>query len=260
MKFSRIFQFIIILGFLIIWNALHVGYSYQKDKYHTALSQNPVLIFSRNNETLDSISVKTSELEYIRKTIIETDSLISSNLIETYDLYYAKNIISSFKLPAVMKVYFHGELYDLSAKTHFEDILKESEDNIDYHFDEGTWKFYQDRLNLVDKLYLYGNLVYILFFLFITVFLRIHFEIRDDHYWRVYVKAGGRMAVRRKHFVLSSLLISLLPFLLVFLAVHLAHFFGYIHFYVDLRVFAVELAVLIFGCAISVLILGDRTK
>jgi hypothetical protein len=159
-----------------------------------------------------------------------------------------------------MKIYFYGELYNISAKTHFEDILKESEDNIDYHFDEGTWNFYQDRLNLVDKLYLYGNLVYILFFLFITVFLRIHFEIRDDQYWRVYVKAGGRMAVRRKHFMLSSLLISLLPFLLVFMAVHLAHFFGYIHFYVDLRVFAVELAVLIFGCALSVLILGDRTK
>ncbi len=260
MKFDKVFQFILILCLLLIWNVFHIGYLYQKDKYHNSLSQNPVLIFSRNNETLDSINVKIASLEYIRKTIVETDSLISNKLIETYDLYYARNILKNFKLPGVMKIYFRGEQFNNQARTHFEVILEQSGSNIEYHFDDSTWNFYRNRLQLLDNIYLYGNLVYLVFFLFITVFLRFHFEIKNDHYWKVFLLAGGRSGTRRKFFLINSVLISIIPFFLIFLLAHLAHFFQYLHFYVDLRIFAIEFAVLIAGCGISALILGERTR
>ena len=89
--------------------------------------------------------------------VIESDSLIAEMLIESYDLGSASELIGSFELPSIMKIYLNGKFYDLQQKTALENIITTGYPEMVINYDDNYWYDSQLKKNLLFRIYLNGN-------------------------------------------------------------------------------------------------------
>ena len=259
MKKGIFFQIIIIIILLVVWDLLHIGYNHQKKVLEVNTSELPMLIFSTDVILLDSLAKKLDDLSFIKNIIIEADSIIAEKLISGYDLDNAKTILSSYKLPSLMKISFDGALFQTPQKEKLDRILSSSEYlELIVNYDSNLWQINRDKLELLTKIYYGGNGLILVLLLFITVFLRIHFEIKSNDFWQIFRSSGGNRKVRRKQFLLNSLWLCFVPLLLVTGLYFAAMYFKYINIQIDYRLFCVEFVAIIISILMSRIFLGKN--
>jgi len=255
------FQLIIIFLVLLAWNILHLGYEFQKDTYEKNISGSQMIVLSMQGNTLEILSSKIQEFDFIADISIIPDSVISQTLIKSYGLKESNDILSSYILPTAMQINFNGEKFKLEQKEELERILLEYTPAVIHYFDDAHWQINQNKIMLLTKSYYAGFGLLIIFMLFITIFLRIHFETKSNHFWKVYYSSGGHLGKRRTQFFINSLYLCLIPLILntaIYFALFL--YFQLLPVEIDYRYFGIELVTLIFSAIFSGLALGKELK
>ncbi len=256
MKKNIIFQFAIILIILISWNFIHFGYNFQKQNYFNEISEIPVLLFSQKPKTLDSLKTKLNSSNYISQIIIETRTEIIEKLISKYDLDSVKTVLENHSLPDVMKIFPNGIYFNRENKDKLLNII--SGTDLEIEFNPELWEIVHKKIELIEKSYKFINILIIIFFLFITVFLRLHFEFGADKFWNVYRSSGGKFGQRRKYFIINSLMLIILPVLLIYFCYFLLLKYSVFLIKIEPLYFGLEIIALIISSLISALILGKR--
>ncbi|MBN2460346.1 MAG: hypothetical protein JXB60_01965 [Candidatus Cloacimonetes bacterium] len=250
----------IILVLFIIWNSIHLGYRYQKEVYYAERGILPMTLILSNQEKIDSLASILSNFPFIESIITESDNALISKLIEIYDLEYAREILESYHLPGVITLYFNGNLFDNDQKILLENSILKLYSGIIINFNEEHWTITQHKIELLDKLYLYANVFYVVLFLFITIFLRIHFEYKKDEYWRIYKLSGGQINLRKRSYAIDSSLILFIPYLVALLLFFLAFYLKYLPFFPEIRLLGAEFVTLLLSTVVSGLIVGYRIR
>jgi len=255
-KKNIILQFIIILIILIFWNSIHFGYNFQKQNYFDEISEIPILLFSQKTETLDSLKTQLSSTNYISQVEIETKTKIAEKLISQYELDSVESVLKNHSLPDVMKIFPNGIYFNRENKDKLLHIISGA--NMEMEFNPELWEIVHKKIELIEKSYKYINVLIIIFILFITVFLRLHFEFGADKFWSVYRSSGGKFGKRRKYFIINSLMLIILPVLLIYLCYTLLLKYSVFLIKIEPLYFGLEIIVLIISSLISALILGKR--
>ncbi|MCD4797257.1 MAG: hypothetical protein K8R49_08835 [Candidatus Cloacimonetes bacterium] len=257
MKKGIFLQVVIIVLIILGWNCFHIGYNYQKQVFENNLSHIPMIVFSMDLNSLDSLFSDISELSYIKETIIESDSTVSEKIIADYGLNGAQNILEKYALPNVMSIYFDGGKFKSVQKDELEKKIRNYPEII-MNYDIPSWNVSQRKIKILYRTYLIGNGLFILLLLFIMVFLRIHFEMKSNEFWKIFRTSGGTSKIRRKQFLINSLWTSLFPIAFIFIVYFAAIYFQYLQIEIDYRLFGIEFAAMLFSTLIARISLGKN--
>ena len=258
MKKGIILQFIIILIFLTCWNLLHLGYNFQKETYETELSKTPIVLFSYDYNFLKSLKIKTDSSYYILRTEIIKDTTIIKELTEIYQLDKAKNILSKYMVPSVMKIYPDGKYYKKNQKNELEKLITEEYWNITFNYNENFWITIQEKMELLKMIYKILNAAIVIFVLIIITSLRVFYESKSNHYWEIYRISGGYSNLRNKNFWMNTIILTIFPFILINALFYFANYLNYLNFEIDYQLWGIEFLTLFISFLISRIILGDK--
>ena len=102
---------------------LHLGYEFQKNIFEDNISASPMILLSMQEDTLELLSSKIDQNDYISEITIIQDSIIAKRLIENYDLEGSNEILRSYLLPTAMRITFVGEKFKIEQKQKLERTL-----------------------------------------------------------------------------------------------------------------------------------------
>ncbi|MFO7896930.1 MAG: hypothetical protein R6U84_08360 [Candidatus Cloacimonadales bacterium] len=251
MKKGIIFQILITLILLLGWNLIHFGYEIiQAQSFETA-SQAQMIIYAEDFDNLQQLQADLAQVYYIKKVIVESDTTVANTLIENYDLGNVRDILVSYNLPNLMTIKFDGRVYRSAEKAEFEDFLASNYPQINATFDQELWEKVESELSEINENYLLANGLYLALLLFIIIFMRIHFEVKHDEFWRIYRSAGGKHSQRNWGFIKDSLILCLVPLALIVATYYALLYRGTISYQIDYHIFAVELGALVLAALIA---------
>ena len=256
---SRIFlQFLIVLIFLIVGNFLIIAKQYQARITASELDEVPILIYSRLYDDLIDLKVHMEQLDYVNRVEIQQDSTLARELIEVYKLESAQEVLQNYKLPSAGQIYIHGDKFNRDRYQQIQNIIFERYRGISINYKEHLITRLEQQLMLLDKIFYI--LVGVLSFLAIIVltFLRVHFENKHNHYWKVFAQAGGDPYKREKLFWRNSLTLVFIPMILITGAYFGLRYKEMLHYEIDLLYFGIEFGVMIFITLLARIILGKR--
>jgi hypothetical protein len=251
MRKGLIFQIIIAFILLTGWNILHFGFQKQQRKVYAKSSQVKMIIFAEDLNRLKDLEIDFEQVYYIDNVEIESDDIVAKALIENYDLGDVKDILVSYNLPNIMTVSFNGSHFRAKEKKEVIDFVKQNYPELNFAFDEILWQTSEDELISLQKNYLMVNLVFLVVFLFILIFLRIHFEIKHDEYWRIFKSAGGSYHKRNIEFIKDSIYLTLIPVGMVMGIYYFLIYREIINYKLDLTLFGIELAAIVLVSLVS---------
>jgi len=254
------FQIIVIFIVLVGWNLLHLGYEYQKNVFENNISASPMMLLSMQENTLEQLKLKIEKNDFIRDIIIIQDSIVAQTLITNYNLGGSKNILSSYILPTAMQINFAGDKFQIEQKRELERILLDYAPAVIYYFDSVQWQIDQNKITLLTKGYYAGFGLFIIFILFISIFLRIHFAIKSNVFWKIYRSSGGRFGKRRKQFLVNSLYLCSIPLILNVVIYYSLTHFQLLHIKIDYRFFGIELLSLVISSLFARIALRENFK
>ncbi|HPR18132.1 MAG TPA: hypothetical protein PLD62_07790 [Candidatus Cloacimonadota bacterium] len=258
MKKRIFFQVIVIMMILFIWNCLHLGYNYQNRLYEAELSDSPMILICSDLKPLQNLKTALDTTSIVQYTVLEKDSLIKRNLLETYQLNNAEALLGKFNVPSILKIYFRGVEFSAPQKRELETFLNTSYPEVIINYNDTFWQNSLEKIALLKKAYFYSNLFLAVFLLITIVFLRLHFEMKNHEYWRVFVRAGGKRKVRHLRFFLHSLWLCVVPVGLNFGAYFIAMRQHYLPVEMDIRYFPAEGIFVIFSVILSRIFIGKH--
>ncbi len=260
MKKGIFFQIIIIFIVFLGWNLLHLGYELQRDVLEDSISASPMMLLSMHEDTLDQLRSKIEKDPYIKEIAIIQDSVIAKTLITSYELEDSSEILRSYLFPTAMQINFAGEKFQIEQKQKLERTLLEYSPAVIYYFDSAQWQIDQNKITLLTKGYYIGFGLFVVFMLFISIFLRIHFEIKSNIFWKIYYSSGGYIGKRRKQFFINSLYICFIPLILNVAIYYALQYFQLLSVEIDYRFFGIELLTVLISSLFAGIALGKNLK
>ncbi len=260
MKKGIFFQIIVVFIILLSWNLLHLGYEFQKEVFENSISDSPMMILSMQDNTLEQLKSRIEKKNYISDVIIIQDSVIAQTLINSYDLDDSNEILRTYLLPTAMQISFVGKNFQIEQKLELERILLEYTPEVVYYFDSAKWQMVQDKILILTNGYYVGFGGFILFMLFISIFFRIHFEMKSNTFWKIFHSSGGHFGKRRKQFFVNSMYIGFIPIILNLALYYALKYFQLLSLEIDYRFFGIELLTIIISSIFAGLALGENLK
>ena len=260
MKKGIFFQIIVIFMVLLGWNLLHLGYEYQKDVFEDNISASPMILLSMQEDTLEQLKLKIENKDYISDITIIQDSIVAEMLINSYDLRDSNEILRSYLLPTAMQINFVGEKFQIEQKIEIDRILLEFSPDVIYYFDNAQWQENLNKILLLTKGYYTGFGLFIIFMLFISIFLRVHFEMKSNDFWKIYSSSGGHFGKRRKQFFANSLYICFIPIILNVAIYYTLIYFQLLSVEFDYRYFGIEFLTVVISSLFAGIALGENLK
>jgi len=254
------FQIVVIFIILLGWNLLHVGYQFQKDVFENNISDSPMMILSMQEDVLEQLKLRIEKKNYISDIIIIQDSVIAQTLISNYDLDDSKETLKSYILPTAMQISFVGEKFQIEQKLELERILLEYTPEVIHYFDSAKWQIAQNKISILTNGYYWGFGGFILFMLFISIFFRIHFEMKSNTFWKIFHSSGGHFGKRRKQFFFKSIHLAFIPIILNLALYYALKYFQLLSVEIDYRFFGIELLTIVISSLFAGLALGENLK
>jgi len=253
-----VFLFVIIFILLIAWNLIPWLLQQQKNIYLSEVEENPIVLIIKSSAELDSLSILLDDLNYIENYVVERDSIISSLLIETYNLERAKNILAKYDLPDIIKIYLDFSQYDLNKYFQLEKLIKTQYPNVIYKYNNRKLLDFETRKNqLLNVFYLINGIV-IIFVLLLLTFLRYYFESKQSNYWKIFRESGGHSTYRNRQYWLNSILLCVVPTGIITGVYYLFQTYGIISFEINFYLFIVQFVTLILSSMLGRLFMGEK--
>ncbi len=260
MKKGILLQIIIIFFLLIFWNALHLGFRLQKLNFEQSLSAKPMILIANEQASLEHLRSEIDSLYFISETLLEPDSLIATKLFQNYNLMGIENLISSFNLPSVMKIFIHSDQFNSFEKNMLETKVIDERDDIILQYDHNFWQEIKNKIKVLTSIYYGLNLIFIFFAMFFLITLRVHNEEKKNEFWKIYYAAGGSHKKRVENFWINSLLILFVPIILFAIVYAAALNFQYLPLTIYWWKFGFEFGILILIILFSRLMIGKNLK
>jgi hypothetical protein len=259
MNKSILALFFIILLLLIIWNTIPYAYHLQKQFYNKEIMQTPVLVISASGSRLDSLAALLQDQNIISKIVIERDSLITEKLIKNYQLEKARSILLKYDLPDVMHIYLEGNETNYIAYKELEDLVSFTYPDLKFRYDPDMILRHDLKSDKLFTIYFLVNAAVALFVLILITFLRYHFEVKKNYYWKIFREAGGRSNHRNRQYWLNSVLLILSPVALILAIYYLLSEYNLITFRIDQYLFIIQFTILLLGSFLSRIFLGVKS-
>jgi len=252
------FLFFIILVLLLVWNCLPLAYNYQKNVFSSEIEDYPILLISESSGSLDSLKVRMLNIDYVENIEIERDSVISEKLIEIYKLDNARNILTKYDLPDVMKIYISGIQFNLESLDDFDLLMKNEFPELNYKYNTKPLFDLEIKRDILLKVFYIAFLIMILITILIVGFLRFHFEIQKNTYWKIFREAGGYSNHRNKQYWMNTLLLLFVPLALVAGSYYVLNFYGLIPLVIYPIFFGIQFLTLLCSSLLTKIFLGTK--
>ncbi|MDP8268848.1 MAG: hypothetical protein P9L97_08990 [Candidatus Tenebribacter davisii] len=260
MKKGIFFQIIVIFFILLGWNLLHIGYDFQKDLFERNISSLPMMVLSMQENTLEQVKIRIEKKDYIEDIIIIQDSVIAQTLISNYDLVEGNEILRSYILPTAMQINFRGEIFQIEQKQELDKILLEYSPGVIHYFDDQRWQIDQNKISLLTKAYYAGFGIFIIFMMFIAILLRVHFEMKNDHFWKIFHSSGGNYRKRGTQYFINSIYICLIPLILNLAIYYTIRYMQLLSVKIDYKIFGIEILTIIISSVFAAITLREHLK
>jgi hypothetical protein len=253
-----VFLFVVIFILLISWSLISFLFQQQKSMYLSEIAENPIVLIIESSTDLDSLSLLIDDLNYIDHFVVERDSTISNRLIETFNLERAKNILARYDLPDIIKIYLDFSQFDLDKYFQLEKLIKRGYPDVIYKYNTRKLLDFETRKNhLLNAFYLINGIV-IIFVLLLLTFLRVHFESKQNNYWKIFRESGGHSTYRSRQYWLNSVLLCVVPTGIIAGAYHLFHTYGIISLEINFYLFIAQFATLVLASMLGRIVMGEK--
>jgi len=264
--------FLIIFFIISCWNVFHLFYQQHIEElqteieaYYANLELIPMVVFSEKAAGLKALKKTIINKNYIRSIELENNSEIAKKLIKKYNLQEADLLKEKYMLPHVMTVFFNTRNFDAASKQRITRLILAMDENADINYNENLWREIQtqtnslkNKLQFMNKIFLPIHIGLSLLVIFIITLFWVNFANKNNNYWQVFRKAGGKQKLRSLKFYSVLLLLTLLPVLLNIVLNYLAANHGYVAKLVPLKWFGWETGVILLSGLLTRSIIGDK--
>ncbi|KQC11096.1 MAG: hypothetical protein APR54_11280 [Candidatus Cloacimonas sp. SDB] len=253
-----VFLFVVIFILLLAWNLIPFLFQQQKNMYLNEIEESPIVLIIESSTDLDSLSILMDDLNYIDHYVVERDSTISNLLIETYNLERAKNILAKYDLPDIIKIYLDFSQFGLDKYFQLEKLIKTGYPDVIYKYNTRKLLDFETRKNhLLNAFYLINGIV-IIFVLLLLTFLRVHFESKQNNYWKIFRESGGHSTYRNRQYWLNSILLCVAPAGIIVGIYYLFQAHGIISGEINFYLFIAQFATLVLASILGRIFMGEK--
>ncbi|GEM_PF-2079852 len=218
MRRGLLLQSVILLLMMLILAGLHCGYQYLKDRYETAVSAQPVVLFSTDLTHFEALLEQLENKPYIASYSLVSNADIAESLIKTYNLMPTEELLYDSGLPHMLTLRTMPGSFDRVAHDELMALIKYQGAGIEVEYNETLYRHYLRRLIAVNNAYTYAPWLWCGFICIVALFLRLYFLHRSQGFWKVYQAAGGHQGMKTRSFVIDTLWLCTTPAALTFLA------------------------------------------
>lgn len=272
MKRYGFWLFLIIFFIVSCWNAFHLVYQNQLQKLETEIETNysnleliPMVVFSEKAAGLKALKKTIINKTYINSIKIENNKQVTENLIKKYGLQEAGLLKEKYSLPHVMTIFFNTKNFDTESKQRLNRLILAMDENADINYNENLWQEIQTRtsslknkLQFLRKILLPVHVGISLLIIFILTLFWTGFANKNNGYWQVFRKAGGKTKLRSIKFYSTLVILTLLPVVLNVVLNYLAVEQGYISNLIQTKWFAWESGVVLLSGLLTRSIIGEK--
>lgn len=251
-------QLLIVTIGMIIWNLGNIAYGWQNDRYVSELSRQPMLLYSRSYAKLTLLQEELNQYPYVSFVSIEADTLVAKNLIDTYNLDQAENILNNYTLPSVMTIFFFGENFAKANQEELYELINKKYEINNVIFNDDEALHIKEQIDEFSFIYESIYLIYGLLFFIILLMMRIYYERRQDRFWEIYRLSGGKAGGRGKRYLWYSFLLLLFPAVFMGGLYYTALHFGYLSYHISYVHFCIQAGVVIGTSLLARLFLGRK--
>ena len=241
---QTLLQALLLFLLLIIFAVADYGFSVQYDNLVTGIEELPLFIFSHDWSLLEELKSDLEDDHLVKGIVLERNVDILDKMITEYDLPAADQILDINLLPNMQQFSLSGVRATNKDFFRIKDELEKRETGLMIITqDEDLEKL----LDLKEKVVLIRLLLLIGFslLLFITALIIFATAIkRDNYYWNVYYRSGGRSG-RFKHYFLYSLITSILPLISLWILIFLVEKYLHLSYYLDFKTWLIILAAIL---------------
>lgn len=250
---SRFVLLVIITTILIIaWTGLEFILTNQLKQIYQTVSNYPVVCYSYNLPLLDNLQKQMKTKNYVDRLVLQNSDMITKELIQSYSLQEAADIIEGKTLPNVLLVYLKGSKFSWGEKTQLATILAPFKAEMVIDYQDNIWKETFNRAKVVEQSHLVGTILVGLVLFLVFFFMRLHHEHVTSEYWQIFHRAGGDIAHRSSYNWLNSLLIVGIPMLCTVLLYFILTWQYLIAHVIDYRFFLLQFGILLLSNVVAV--------
>ncbi|MBW6515807.1 MAG: hypothetical protein K0B81_04210 [Candidatus Cloacimonetes bacterium] len=209
MKYTLL-QTLIILIFLSIFAVTDFGFNQQYNNLVNRIEKMPILIFSHDWHLLESIHSDLQDSPHISFISLESNVDILGKMIAEYDLPATDQILDIDQLPNLLHFSFNG---NKTSKSEFLQIKEQTETRetglmiVAEESDLGNLFDLKESISLIRWIFFIGTLIMLCI---IALIIRIIAIKKENFFWTIYYRSGGRVN-RFGGYFFKSLIATLLP-------------------------------------------------
>jgi len=271
MKLRYLLHILIILVLLLIDDGIYNLRQYSQEELSSRAEQTYLEIEEKpailivTEEKSERISDDLSNLYFVNKVSKQNKSEIIDILSRQYQLDEASSLLDELNLPAVLEIQFRGDAFSETESSLFWQATEKEEGIFQIIYSDEN---YLDDWSKLDKLLEYSGLIenywqWIYWGLAIIILLtvlsfRLSYENRQEKYWQVFTRSGGKPALSKIFRILNSIFLVFIPLAIAmgleyFLWIN--HTFGYMP---DFRFHIIRSAALVIVSLLSLFLIRRR--
>ena len=251
MKLRYLLQILIILVLLLIDDGIfnlrqysQEELNFRAEQVYLEIEEQPAILIVTEEQS-ERISDDISNLYFVKQVIKQSKNELIETLSSQYRLDEASSLLDELSLPAVVEIQFKGEAFRETESSLFLQATEKEEGIFQILYSDDN---YRDQWRKLDTLLKYSGLIedywqwvywgLAIIILLIVLSFRINFENRQESYWQVYARSGGKSGLSRIFRILNSIFLVFIP---IAIAMGLEYFlwinqtFGYMpdfHFHI----------------------------
>jgi len=251
MKLRYLLQILIILVLLLIDDGIinlrqysQEELNFRAEQIYLEIEEQPAILIVTEEQS-ERISDDISNLYFVKQVIKQSKNELIETLSSQYRLDEASSLLDELSLPAVVEIQFKGEAFREIESSLFLQATEKEEGIFQILYSDDN---YLDQWRKLDTLLKYSGLIedywqwvywgLAIIILLTVISFRINFENRQESYWQVYARSGGKSGLSRIFRILNSIFLVFIP---IAIAMGLEYFlwinqtFGYMpdfHFHI----------------------------
>jgi len=224
MKLRYLLQILIILVLLLIDDGIinlrqysQEELNFRAEQIYLEIEEQPAILIVTEEQS-ERISDDISNLYFVKQVIKQSKNELIETLSSQYRLDEASSLLDELSLPAVVEIQFKGEAFRETESSLFLQATEKEEGIFQILYSDDN---YRDQWRKLDTLLKYSGLIedywqwvywgLAIIILLIVLSFRINFENRQESYWQVYARSGGKSGLSKIFRILNSIFLVFIP-------------------------------------------------
>ncbi len=248
-----LWQTILIILMLGIFTVADYGLRRQHEDNISRIEDLPVIILSHDIDLLRDLALDLLDEPQVAKLKLESNVEILRQMIADYELPATDRILDIDLLPNKLEFFLEGSLAAAENYKSLQQIITERDESllILSQDEELQELFAVNEINHIIRQMLSAGIL--LLIVLVSLFLRITSIRKDNSFWQIYCRSGGRVS-RLKRYLLTSLIVSFLPVISFGIILHLGDKYLPHTYFLDLNSWLIIIGAVLITCPLAWLI------